>query len=88
MEEIEFKNNILLSHLDEIHTTDLGYRRIAKATDMPGNIFIDYIKDIVKKSETKITKIGKNYYLYFKNLKVTINSYNYCVITVHTIKTK
>ncbi|MCH5172236.1 MAG: DUF3781 domain-containing protein [Erysipelotrichales bacterium] len=80
--------NLLLSDVDKIHTTELGYQRIRKVIKLSDAQLINYIKDIVKNSETIITKRGKNYYIYFENMRITINSYNYCVITAHSIGTK
>lgn len=87
MNELNYKS-ILLKHINDIHTTELGYQRIQKVIKLSDIECVNYIKDIVNKNETKITKVGKNYYLYFENVKITINSYNYCVITVHNIKVK
>lgn len=46
---------------------------------------IDVISWCVEKIKVadKIEKTGKNFYVYKKNLIITINSNNYCIITAH-----
>ena len=75
----------LLSNIDKIHTTELGQIRIKK------NIMIDedpikYCKNIIINNDCRIYKKGKNYYCELGNIKITINSYNYTIITAHLIK--
>ena len=80
--------SILIDNLDKIHTTELGYIRIAKAMKLENEECIRKIKELVFQNNTEIVKIGKNYYIFHNNLKITINSYNFCVITAHNIKAK
>ena len=72
--------NDLLNNIDKIHTTKLGMERIKKNVNIND---IDYIKKLVLKKESIIYKKGKNYYCEIDKMIITINSYNYCVITVH-----
>ncbi|MCH5180697.1 MAG: DUF3781 domain-containing protein [Erysipelotrichales bacterium] len=85
---MEEYRNILINNLDKIHTTELGYQRIAKTMKLENEECIKKIKELINDCNAKVTKEGKNYYLLHNNLKVTINSYNYCVITAHNIKVK
>ena len=79
------ERDILLSNIDKIHTTLLGSERIKKNINIKDNE-IEYIKKIILDKESNIYKKGKNYYCEINNIKVTINSYNYCVITAHKLK--
>ena len=72
--------NDLLNNTDKIHTTKLGLERIKKNVNIDD---IEFIKKIVLKKDSFIYKKGKNYYCEIDNLIITINSYNYCVITAH-----
>lgn len=78
------ERDILLSNIDKIHTTLLGSERIKKNINIKDNE-IEYIKKIILDKESNIYKKGKNYYCEINNIKVTINSYNYCVITAHKL---
>ena len=76
----------LLSNIDKIHTTELGKKRISKNLNIKDNQSIKYCIDIIKNKNTIIYKQGKNYYCENNNIKITINSYNYTIITAHIIK--
>ena len=78
-------NNELLNHLDEIHTTKLGVERIQKNLSINEDVVI-YIKNKIIKKDAKIYQKGKNYYCEIDNIIVTINSYNYSIITAHVKK--
>lgn len=76
----------LLSNIDKIHTTELGKKRISKNLNIKDNQSIKYCIDIIKNKNTIIYKQGKNYYCENNNIRITINSYNYSIITAHIIK--
>ena len=77
-------NNELLSNIDKIHTTELGVERIKKNLKIDGNV-VTYLKDKIKKEKCIVYKEGKNYYCEIDNIRITINSYNYCIITAHEL---
>lgn len=62
---------VLLSNIDKVHTTEMGIDRIKK------NLKID-TNDVVEQ--------GKNWYCEIDDIKITINSYSYTIITAHTIR--
>ena len=70
----------LLDNIDKIHTTKLGLERIKNNINLDD---IEYIKELILKKESRIIKKGKNYYVEIDNIIITINSYNYCIITAH-----
>ena len=72
---------ILLSNINRIHTTKLGKERIKKNLSISTDA-VSYIKSIIH-NNCSVYKIGKNYYVEFDNIVITINSYNYCIITAH-----
>ena len=77
--------DILSENIDKIHTTKLGINRIKNNLHLDGDV-IDYCKKIILNKDTVIYKNGKNYYCEFNNIRLTINSYSYTIITAHLIK--
>ena len=78
---------ILLSNINKIHTTELGKERIKKNLNINKDV-VEYCKNKIKDNNCNIYKQGKNYYCEIDNIKITINSYNYSIITVHKINKK
>lgn len=81
------KNNsdILLNNIDKIHTTELGIKRIKKNININCDTIVSYIKEKIKDNNCNIYKNGKNWYCEIDNIRITINSYSYSIITVHKI---
>ena len=75
----------LLSNLDKIHTTKLGVERIKKNLKLDREDIINYLKEKIVNNNVFIYQKGKNYYCEIDDIRITINSYNYCVITAHLI---
>ena len=44
---------------------------------------VEYLKEKILDSNSNIYKKGKNYYVEIDNIVITVNSYNYCIITAH-----
>ncbi len=80
------KKEILLSNIDKVHTTEMGVERIKKNLKLNTNDVVDYCKKKVLDKNCNIYKQGKNWYCEIDNIKITINSYSYTIITAHTIK--
>ena len=76
-------NNILISNVDKIHTTNMGIDRIKKNLKLKDIDVVEYIKDKVLDKDCYIYKKGKNYYCEIDNIRITINSYSYTIITAH-----
>jgi len=77
--------NEVYSHMDEIHTTALGIIRIKKNIDYTKDDVVEYLKEKILKPNCIIYKKGKNYYCEIDSICITINSYNYCIITAHKL---
>ena len=73
----------LLTNLDKIHTTELGILRIKNNLKIDVKDVIDYIKDKILKADSIVYKNGKNFYCMIDDIIITINSFNYSVITAH-----
>ena len=76
---------ILLSNVDKFHTTKMGIDRIRKNLKLDTNNVVEYCKNKVLDKNCNIYKQGKNWYCGIDNIKITINSYSYTIITAHTI---
>ena len=47
---------------------------------------VEYCKNKVLDKNCNIYKQGKNWYCEVENIKITINSYSYTIITAHIVK--
>ena len=78
--------DILLSSIYKIHTTEMGIDRIKKNLKLNTNDVVEFCKNKILDKNCNIYKQGKNWYCEIDNIKITINSYSYTIITAHLIK--
>lgn len=78
--------NELLVNIDKVHTTELGTYRIKKNLKLEIEDVVKYCKNKIQDNASYIYKEGKNWYCISGNVKITINSYSYTIITAHLIK--
>lgn len=78
--------DILLSNINKIHTTKMGIDRIKKNLKIETNNVVEYCINKILDKSCNIYKKGKNWYCEIDNIKITINSYSYTIITAHTVK--
>ena len=83
---IFLNKDILLSNIDKIHTTEMGIDRIKKNLKLNTNDVVEFCKNKILDKNCNIYKQGKNWYCEIDNIKITINSYSYTIITAHTKK--
>lgn len=77
---------ILLSNIDKVHTTEMGIDRIKKNLGLDTNDVVEWCKNKVLDEGCNICRQGKNWYCEIDNIKITINTYSYTIITAHIIK--
>lgn len=77
---------ILLSNIDKIHATEMGIIRVKKNLKLDTNDVVLYCKNKIINKNCNIYKQGKNWYCEVDNIKITINSYSYTIITAHIQK--
>ena len=77
---------VLLSNIDKVHTTEMGIDRIKKNLKIDTNDVVEHCENKVIDKNCNIYKQGKNWYCEIDNIKITINSYSYTIITAHTIR--
>lgn len=77
---------ILLFNIDKVHTTEMGIDRIKRNLKLDTNDVVEYCKNKLLDKDCNIYKQGKNWYCEIDNIKITINSYSYTIITAHKLK--
>lgn len=77
---------ILLDNIDKIHTTSLGVERIRKNMKIDVEDVVLYCKDKILDKNALIYRKGKNWYCEVDNIRITINSYSYTIITAHLVE--
>ena len=75
----------ILENIEKIHTTELGVQRIKKNICRPAEEteveLISFCKLLIEAPDCNIEKRGKNWYCRKDNIELTVNSYNFCIIT-------
>jgi len=77
---------ILLDNIDKIHTTKMGVDRIKRNLKIDSDDVVKYCKNKMLDKKCNIYKRGKNWYCEVENIKITINSDSYTIITAHIVK--
>lgn len=77
---------ILLDNISKVRTTEMGIDRIKKNLKLNTNDVVEFCKNKILDKNCNIHKQGKNWYCEIDNIKITINSYSYTIITAHLIK--
>jgi len=77
---------ILLDNISKVHTTEMGIDRIKKNLKLNTNDVVEFCKNKILDKNCNIYKQGKNWYCEIDNIKITINSYSYTIITAHKLK--
>ena len=80
------KNFHTPDNIDKIHTTEMGVDRIRRNLKIDTVDVVEYCKNKVLDKNCNIYKQGKNWYCEVENIKITINSYSYTIITAHIVK--
>lgn len=79
--------NDLIANIDQLHTTELGEKRIKKNLNLNSDDAVGWCKETIKYADI-IMRQGKNWYAYHKGVAITINAHSYTIITAHKIRTK
>lgn len=80
----------LLSNLDKIHTTPLGQERIKRNLNLSINLeeVVPYCVKLMQECDATFRRQGKNWYVKYKDIELTINAYSFTIITAHRVKSK
>lgn len=77
------EKKVLLDHIDKIHTTELRIERIKRNLKLDTQDVVAYCRNKILDKNSHIYKRGKNWYCEVDQIKVTINSLSYTIITAH-----
>ncbi len=76
--------NDLISNIDRLHTTKMGIDRIKRNLKIDTDV-VEFCKNQILDKKCIINKEGKNWYCEIDNIRITVNSYSYTIITAHII---
>lgn len=77
---------LLIDNIDKIHTTQMGIDRIKRNLKLDAADVVSYCKDLIMNRSCHIYRHGKNWYCEIYNVRLTVNSHSYTIITAHIIK--
>lgn len=77
------ERQILLSNLDQIHTTPMGVDRIRRNLKLTDIEVVEFCKNKIADTRCEICKQGKNFYCKIDGMVITVNSFSYTIITAH-----
>jgi len=77
--------NDLLINLNKLHTTELGLVRIKRNLNLDSEDVVAWCKEKISNSNEIVIK-GKNWYVYFDDVEITINAHSFTIITAHKKK--
>lgn len=83
---IENDKLILLDNLDKLHTTKMGIERVIRNLKLQTADVVEYCKNKILDNNCNIYKQGKNWYCETDDIRITINSYSYTIITANMKK--
>jgi hypothetical protein len=76
----------LLNNIELVHTTEMGVDRIKRNLKLETNDVVEYCKQKILNKACNIYRQGKNWYCEIEDIKITVNTYTYTIITTHKIK--
>lgn len=75
--------NELLAHLEELHTTELGARRIRRNLALTAGDAVDWCRRRIASRGAVTLRKGKNWYIFAEDCVITVNAHSYTIITAH-----
>lgn len=72
---------ILISNIDQLHTTVMGEQRLRRNLKLETLDVVLYCKNKIMDPKSSVYKKGKNFYCLINNIKITIHSHSYTIIT-------
>lgn len=74
---------MLLDNIGKLHTTEMGVTRIKNNLKIDTDDVVEYCKNKILMKDCNIYRQGKNWYCEIDNIRITVNSYSYTIITAH-----
>lgn len=78
--------NDLTANIDKLHTTKMGAERIKRNLSLTCADPVAWCKEKISDPLAVIDRKGKNWYAVIDGCVITVNAYNFCIITAHKIK--
>lgn len=75
----------LLESIEQLHTTQKGILRIRKNLGADAGDVVGFCKSLILNEKCRIFRRGKNWYCETDNIRLTVNSYSYTIITAHRV---
>lgn len=75
--------DMLIKHLNDIHTKPMGYDRITRNLQLETDA-LEWCKNAVVNANN-IQLLNKNYYVYYCGAVITINAKSFTIITAHKV---
>jgi ribosomal protein S18 acetylase RimI-like enzyme len=79
--------NDLIENIAKLHTTELGAVRIKRNINLQSEDVVSWCKEAVKRADISVG-LGKNWYVYWNGVAITINAHSFTIITAHKINAK
>ena len=79
-------NEALIRNIDKIRTTPMGTDRIKRNLGLDDIDAVEYCKALILYKTCRAYQRGKNWYCETGNVRLTIHSGSYTIITAHMIK--
>ena len=76
-------NNDLILHLNKLHTTELGVKRIQRNLSLENINVVELCRDMILREDAKIIRKGKNWYISIDDCIITVNAHSFTIITAH-----
>ena len=82
------EKQILLKSIDKHHITEMGINRMKRNLKTDAADIVEYSRNKILDQNCHINRQGKNWYCKIDNVKITINSYSFTIITAHRMNEK
>ncbi len=73
----------LVQNAEKLHTTELGAVRIKRNLSLVTDDVVGWCRERILDSNAVIERRGKNYYVRYDNVEITVNAHSYTIITAH-----
>lgn len=83
LSDYNYNSELLLSSLDQLHTTDLGAERILKNLRLDTDDVVGWCRQKMESKKASIAQKGKNWYIAVDGCEITVNAHSYTIITAH-----
>lgn len=80
--------DILLTNIENLHTTEMGVERIKKNLNLNVDDVVEWCRGQIKDDNCNIRREGKNWYAEIEDIVITVNAHSYTIITAHKLKRK